>query len=465
MNVTVDEKTLPYSETKKHPAGLYLCSFTIMWERFSYYGMRGILMMYLIHSMIQGGLGLDKAEAVAIYSSLISWVYFTPLIGGYLSDKFFGEKLSIMIGSVLIALGNIALFTSPTKTMLWTGLILIIAGNGFFKPNMNNMVGNLYEKNDPRKDAAYSIYYAAINMGSLVAPLVCGGLAEKYLVKHADQGIIFAYKYGFLAASIGMIIGGVAFILLQNKYLKGIGEFKGLKKSEANKNAKVQHNEPLTSLEKKRVGVILLLGVFIIAFWTAFEQTGSSLTIYINDYVVRNVGGFEVPVSWFQSINPFFCVLFGPIVGWFWVKLARKRNKDVSVANKMALGLFLMGVGFLFMVGASLARGNSTDVTIKVSMMWIILSYLFQTIGELCLSPVGISMVNKLAPVKFASLIMGVWLLNNFFAGYLSGLIASKVESLGPLTVFGTISVVMMVLGFILLVVNKKIESVINAEA
>ncbi|MBA8898252.1 amino acid/peptide:H+ symporter [Clostridium saccharobutylicum] len=274
--------------------------------------------------------------------------------------------------------------------------------------------------------------------------------------KQAGEIIHYGFRYGFLAAGIGMVIGQVIFNLLSNKYLGDIGKTPVVK---ANKSSdKNDANKPLTKQEKNRTIVICILTAFVVVFWTGFEQAGSSLTIYTQQYVNRNVGGWEVPVSWFQSLNPLFIVLFGIPVSKLWLKLANRKKGDLSIPTKMAIGMIMLGIGFILMVGAVMQRGgNVQDTAIKANMLWLVGAYYLHTMGELCLSPVGLSMVSKLAPAKIASFLMGVWLLSSFIANELAGVIASYTETLGHLEIFGGIAVVSILIGLILLALNKTL--------
>ncbi|SHK28678.1 peptide MFS transporter [Tepidibacter formicigenes] len=448
-------------ESVKHPVGLYLVSFTIMWERFSYYGMRALLILFLTTQLIKGGLGLDTKSAGLIYGNFTGLVYLTPLLGGWLADKYLGQRKAVVWGSTLIALGQFALFTTHTKSMLYLGLLLLILGNGFFKPNMSSLVGQLYEKDDSRKDSAYSIFYMAINVGAFIAPLICGTLAEQiFAQKQGAEIISYGYRYGFLAAGIGMLIGQIAFMLLSNKYMKGIGKHPITKASTTDTK---DSNKPLTKQEKNRIKAIFIMVFFVTFFWAGFEQAGASLTIYTKDFINRNMGSFVVPTSWFQSLNPIFCVILGPTMGALWVYLSKREKGDLTIPQKMSLGMILLGIGFLLMVGAVLQRGSAgDDVTVKANMMWLVGAYFLHTVGEMCLSPVGLSMVSKLSPPKYVSLLMGVWLFSSAIANKLAGVVASLMGTFTHMQIFGTIAGVSIVLGFMLLSLNKKLISMMQ---
>lgn len=451
------------SKKLKHPPGLYMLFLTEMWERFSYYGMRALLIIYLSTELLKGGLGFDKNTAALIYGYFTGFVYFTPIIGGYLSDKYLGQRKAIILGSIIMAIGQFSLFASQTRTFLYIGLGLLIIGNGFFKPNISTLVGQLYEDGDDRRDSAFTIFYMGINVGAFLAPLVCGTLAENIFAQRQGEQIMhYGFKYGFLAAAIGMIFGGILFTLLAQKYLGDIGKSPVIKTKSITENHE-DVNRPLTKQEKNRTAVIFILTAFVVFFWAGFEQAGSSLTIYTKDYINRNAFGMEIPVSWFQSLNPVFIVILAPIVSKIWISLSKREQGDLKVPAKMALGMILLGVGFLLMVGAVLERGSAGDNTlVKANLMWLVGAYFLHTLGELCLSPIGLSMVSSLAPIKYASLLMGVWLMGSFIANIAAGYVASYVEVLGHLQIFGGIAAISIVLGAVLLVLSKKLVSMME---
>lgn len=446
------------SAQKGHPRGLYLLFFTEMWERFSYYGMRGILILYLTKSLVEGGLGINEQSASLIYGFFTGFVYFTPLIGGWLADKFLGQRKAITIGGITMMLGQFVLFAINSQGGLYLGLFLLIIGNGFFKPNISTLVGRLYGESDPKRDSAFSIFYMGINLGAFLAPLVIGLFAENIFATKDDMGkiITYGYKYGFLIAGFGMLLGQVLFNLLANNYLGSIGESPAkTKANNASNNITQPIDKPLTKEEKQRVTVIFILTAFVIFFWAGFEQAGSSLSLYTDKFINRTIGGFEIPTSWFQSVNPLFIVALAPLFAIFWTS---KLGKNLSTPVKMGLGMILLGIGFFFMLGAVSERGgDNQDVTIKASLFWLVMTYFIHTLGELCLSPVGLSVVTKLAPVKLASLMMGVWLLSSFLANIIGGFVAAYVEALGAFAIFATIAGFVMFLGLIMIALNKPI--------
>ncbi|MHA3047513.1 peptide MFS transporter [Riemerella anatipestifer] len=456
---------------KGHPAGLYLLFFTEMWERFSYYGMRAILIYYLTKTYLQGGLSIDPAHASLIYGYFTGFVYFTPLIGGWLADKFLGQRLSITIGGILMMLGQFTLFAINTHLGLYIGLFLLIIGNGFFKPNISVLVGNLYEEGDERRDSAFSIFYMGINLGALIAPLVIGVLTDDIFAKKDAAGEImsYGYKYGFLAAGLGMLLGQVLFNTLAQKYLGNIGK-KPKKQIEVEKEVEIikeeiENGDELKKVEKQRVSVIFILFLFAVFFWAGFEQAGSSIALYTDNYIDRNVdipfiGNYTIPASWFQSVNPFFIVALAPLFAMFW---SSKLGKKLSTPVKMGLGMVILGIGFWFMLGAVSERGGDiADPTIKASLWWLVMTYFVHTIGELCLSPVGLSVVTKLAPVRLASVLMAVWLLSSSVANFLGGYIAAYVEKMGAGQVFTYISGFVIACGLLLLLLSKPISKMMH---
>lgn len=435
---------------KGHPKGLYFLFFTEMWERFSYYGMRAIFILFMTRILL-----LNDAEASEIYGSYTGLVYLTPLLGGYLCDKFLGNRRSIMIGGLLMALGQFLMFMSASTgaeggvTLMWAGLTALIVGNGFFKPNISTMVGQLYPANDRRIDSAFTIFYMGINLGAFFSPLVCGSMD---------------FKWGFLAACIGMLLGLIAFIFGQKKYLiseegKEIGlpvkaldlkaiftivgsiaiiffmlNFKQMFKSNIDIISYfiygamiampiiILSDKSLTKIEMKRIIVIFILAFFVIFFWGAFEQAGASLTLFADRQTERTLFGWEMPASYFQSVNPLAVIALAPIFTMIWGFLYA-RKLEPSSPKKMAIGLALVALGYIVIAIAVKGLGLGD----KVSMWWLIALYIIHSMGELCLSPIGLSMVSKLAPLRLSSLMMGTWFLANAaankFAGTLSALI------------------------------------------
>ncbi len=550
---------------KMHPKGLYLLFVTEMAERFSYYGMRALFMLYLVAAFFTNDM------ASKIYGSYTGLVYLTPLLGGYIADRFWGNRRSIIVGGLIMAVGQFLMFLSAcfvkqsifadkgpidpsidnglSIIFLFSGIAALILGNGFFKPNISTMVGDLYEPTDSRKDAAFTIFYMGINVGAFIAPLICGTLGE------GAWNDLAPFKWGFLCACIAMILSVVVFWALKDKYLvtpEGLGiglppsqsELRKRKEADAteqkaalaenidNENEKAEapkdaeandkpikapaaKNSPLrligcivgaiilfavfsplislltgsiteaaqaageaakaaalksgaaadaaaaaaetarlaseaaqlainnwidaavfalaialpvfiitdktlTKDDKSRIGVIYIIAIFVIFFWSAFEQAGSSLTIFAKDQCDRTFGNWEMPTTWLQSVNPIVVVSFAPIMAMLWEKLGKKGREPHSVV-KQALGLFLLSIGYFVIAFAT----HGVDPATKISVFWLIALYFIHTIGELSLSPIGLSMVNKLAPAQLASLLMGVWFMSNAASNILAGKLAT----------------------------------------
>ena len=410
-----------------HPKGLFLLFATEMWERFSYYGMRALLVLSLVAGVESAnpGFGWSQSEALKLYGLFTGFVYFTPLIGGWLADNYLGQRKSIIIGGLVMAAGQFTLASAipGNLALFYVGLVLLVIGNGFFKPNISVMVGDLYAEGDGRRDSAFTIFYMGINAGALLAPLVCSTLGE-------DPEL--GWRYGYMAAGIGMVLSVIIQLTFARRYLDQIGVVPTAHRALARSGGK---KEPLTSEETDRLRVIFMIFVFIVLFWTAFEQAGGLMNLYASEKTDRMVGAFEVPAGWFQSVNPLFIVLLAPLFSMMWAWLGA-HGRNPPTPNKMVYGLILTGIGFLAMVGAVYDQAAHG----KASMWWLVLAYLFHTMGELCISPVGLSMVTKLSPLRLASLMMGVWFLINFVANWLAGYVGSFAERLGELAIFGGIA-------------------------
>lgn len=450
----------------KHPKGLYILFFTEMWERFSYYGMRALLMLYMTKALL-----FDTSFASGLYGNYTGLVYLTPLIGGYISDRYWGNRRSIFVGGIIMAIGQFLLFGSGSvlsaepataKILFGLGLTALVIGNGFFKPNISTMVNQLYPPGDKKVDAAFSIFYMGINLGAFFSPLICGTLG--------DTGNPNDFKWGFLAAGIGMVVGLFFFEIFKNKYVvtadgKPVG-MKPEKKTVIEENSQdksefgmgrilvwlaiyavlwiffllvVKFNvvstlifatslaasgfiitDPtLSKIERQRIWVVYLIAFFVIFFWSAFEQAGASLTLFADQQTDRNISGWEMPASWFQSVNPLAIVVFAPLLAMLWIRLGKKNNEPPSPI-KQSIGMFLLAIGYLI-----IAFGvKGVDGKTKVSMMWLSSMYVVHTLGELCLSPIGLSMVARLAPARLASLLMGVWFMSNSMANDFAGMLS-----------------------------------------
>jgi len=336
---------------------------------------------------------------------------------------------------VLMAIGQFTLAAAIPGNLglFYVGLVILVLGNGFFKPNISTMVGDLYEEGDARRDGAFTIFYMGINAGAFLAPLVCSTLGE-------DPA--HGWAAGYFAAGVGMVLSVIIQLVFAKRYLGEIGTVPAAQRSLAQSGGK---HAPLTPDEVDRLRVIFMLFVFVVLFWAAFEQAGGLMNIYAQEKTDRMVGAFEVPAGWFQSLNPLFIVLLAPIFSAMWGKLG-KTGHNPATPRKMVLGLVLTGIGFLAMVAAVYEHA----ATGKASMSWLVIAYFFHTTGELCISPVGLSMVTKLAPLRLASLMMGVWFLINFVANWLAGIIGSYAESLGELAIFGGLAATLFVFAVVL---------------
>ncbi len=452
-----DEEVKHNVNKQGQPKALYMLFMVEMWERFNYYGMRALLSLFMISTVI----GYSKATSSKIYGMFTALVYLTPVLGGYLADRYIGKRHSITIGAILMAAGQFTLAAYeiiPPQLALITGLVLIIIGNGFFKPNISSIVGELYEPKDPRRDGGFTIFYMGINLGAFIAPFVCGFLGEPHDPMNALEA--YKWKYGFMAAGTGMIIGLVWYLVSQNKYLGHIG-LKPVTKSgdidDATEKARAEAaNKPLTQDDKDKIKAIFTFVFFAVFFFAFFEQAGTSLNFFAKEAtnlhpVLPFIGEITLKASYFQAVNPIFVVLFAPIFARLWLKLG---DKNPTIPTKFGWGLFLQGIGFTaIVIGASLFAANG-----PVSAIWLILTYMFCTMGELCLSPVGLSMVSKLAPAKFMSLFMGVWLMASFGGNLLAGWLASYYESWSLTTLFSVPAIGSITFGIIMWFMAGKIK-------
>jgi POT family proton-dependent oligopeptide transporter len=398
--------------TEKHPRGLSLLFGVEMWERFSFYGMRSLLALFLISTA--GGYGWSKHDAGVLYSFYTGLVYLTGMGGGYIADRWLGYHRALLTGSAFIAAGHF-LLAAPMKGTFFLGLALIVVGTGFHKPVISTMVGKLYRDGDPRRDAGFTIFYMGINIGGLLGPLVCGYLAKSER---------FGWHWGFAAAGVGMVLGTVLYIILKRRLLGDIGDVP------PSRDPKLHHG-PLTTEEKQRVAAILIMAFFNIFFWMAYEQTGSSMSYFAEERTNRLFLGLTIPAPWFQSVNSAVIMIFAPLFAWLWTALGR-RGLEPSTPVKFAGALFLVSAGFVVMVvGARLSEGGH-----RVSPLFLVAAFTLHTWGELCLSPVGLSMVVKLAPARHASFLMGVWWVSFCLGDFAAGQVAALVENVEKGQVF-----------------------------
>lgn len=428
-----------------HPVGLFILFFTEMWERFSYYGMRAILVLYLVAKTSENnaGLGWTNAEALALYGWYTMLVYISSIPGGWIADKFIGQKKSVFIGGLLLVVGH-SILAVEQMLAFYTGLGFIIAGVGMLKPNISTMVGGLYKRGDIRRDKGFTIFYIGINIGAFLSSLIVGAIGE-----------VYGWHYGFGLAGIGMALGLLQYVFGQ-KYLKNVGNFLGASTKIEEKEIA---NRPLTKIEKDRIIVLFISFLIVIVFWGAYEQAGGLMNIYASEKTNRILPfslpfiGNEIPASWFQSLVALFIIILGTSVAGYWAK--RKLQGKLSTSLfKMLIGLVFMGTGYFFMsaaAGQNLTTGSS-------AMYWLVLTYLFHTIGELCVSPVALSYITKLAPVKYASLMMGIYFAMTGIGNKVAGLIGESASKLGEFTVFTGIAIISIIFGFLVMLFRNKLE-------
>lgn len=489
MSETTTLKQEPQQNSKGHPKGLYVLFTTEMWERFNFYGMRALLTLFLVNA-----LAFSDKDASIVYGGFLGLCYLTPMLGGYIADRYLGNRNCIILGGAVMGIGQLFLFFSgyvyaadveTAKLAMWAALAIIIVGNGFFKPNISSMVGQLYNKGDNRLDSAFTIFYMGINVGAFLGMSICPFLGD---VKMGDVRVVEAFKWGFLAAGIAMFFGTLLFLFLKNKYVvspdgKPVGakpEFHDVAKQSDHGEAEkakftlgaiisslvllvilyvafhylstdpvdpnpiqswvypfiyaaaislaflILTDKSITKVERDRILVMYIIAFFVIFFWSAFEQAGSSLTFVADKQTDLNFLGFQLPPSFIQNANSIFIVIFALPFSWLWIKL-QKRNMEPISPVKQAIGLFLLAIGYYIIA----VQVGKIGLTGKLAVHWLFIMYLFHTLGELCLSPIGLSLVSKLAPKRFSSLLMGVWFIGNA-AGYaLAGTLGALIPPTG----------------------------------
>jgi len=462
---------------KNNPLSLTTLFFTEMWERFSYYGMRALLVLYLVNSQ-----NYSESDALHIYAVYTGLVYLTPLIGGYLADRFLGSQKAIFIGGLTMMIGH---FLMAFPNFLYLAIGMLIIGNGYFKPNISTLLGRLYKPDDVRRDSGFSIFYVGINLGAFLAPLIVGYVGET-----------INWHYGFAIAGFGMLAGLIQFYIGQNKIIKEDISSQSKKLNPADWGIItlvsvinlplilvilelnqiindfffeilailiiliffyfITKKKQLLTVKKdiKRIAYIGILSIFVIFFWVGFEQAGGSLTLFANNSVDRNFLGFVIPASFFQSINPLIIILIGPMIANFWLSVDRSKNK-INTSQKMGLGLLLLASGFFLIMLVN----NSSETSI--SLWWLVGVYFLHTMGELCLSPIGLSMVSKVSPKKIASLMMGFWFLSSAVANFTAGKLPAILES-NNLDLFTFLSVSSLVAGLVLIFISSFMEKLIK---
>jgi POT family proton-dependent oligopeptide transporter len=473
-----------------HPRGLSTLFFTEMWERFSYYGMRALLVLFMTNAVATGGMGMDDVTATAIYGLYTAAVYVVALPGGWIADHLLGLRRSVFWGGTVIAAGHFTL-AIPNVSAFYTGLTLIVIGTGLLKPNVSAMVGDLYPEGGARRDAGFSIYYMGINVGGFLGPLVCG-----YLGEAVD------WHLGFGAAGVGMVLGLIQYSL-GGRHLGNAGELRpemalpaqraaagrallrtleavvGLGLIAATLQAMgairlslvgfvdwtglfivslagayllyVVLFGGLTTVEKKRIGVIAVCFLAAACFWSGFEQAGSSMNLFADRLTDRIIGGWEMPASWLQSVNGVFIILLAPLFSALWLWLG---SRSPSIPGKMGFGLIFLGIGF------SVLAWGSANATLEnpVSPSWLIVTYFFHTIGELCLSPIGLSSITRLSPARYVGQMMGIWFMGAALGNLVAGRVAGLIESLPLPQLFGAVTMFSVGAGLVLLVFTKPLK-------
>ncbi len=495
-----------------HPRGLATLFFTELWERFSYYGMRALLILFMTAPLAAGGLGFDTGKAGIIYGTYVGLVYFTALPGGWLADRFLGQRRATLYGGVLIMLGHVCL-ALPLIATFYAGLALIITGTGLLKPNISVMVGQLYGDGDHRRDAGFSIFYMGINLGAFFAPLVCGWLAQsdQFRAVLASAGIApeSAWHWGFAMAAIGMAFG-LAQYLAGWKHLGHAGMHPGgagdAAARERNRSilrrwaagiaalavvvlmlamagalritpegvgnavgiallavtvvvfGRLFSSGDWTAAERKRLITIAVLFVASVLFWAVYEQAGSTLNLFAERDTDNRILGRVFPAAWYQSLPAIYVVLLAPVFAWLWVRLG---DREPSSPAKFVLGLVFVGLGFVILLPAAGLAASG----VKVSPAWLVLTYLLHVIGELCLSPVGLSATTKLAPARVVGLMMGVWFLSLAVGNYLGGRVAAQYEAIPLPMLFGLVGVFAILAGVVLALFVKPIGRMLSRVA
>ena len=440
-----------------HPVGLFILFFTEMWERFSYYGMRALLVLYMVDHLIQGVhsgtshvLGFMALQhgieavfgpmaiqplASQIYGLYTAFVYFTPFFGGMLADRVLGQRKTVVVGAILMAIGH---FLMAAESMFLLALLFLILGNGCFKPNISTQVGSLYPPGDPRRDRAFTIFYMGVNLGAFFSPLVCGTLGQ-----------VYGWHYGFAAAGVGMVLGLVLYLCGQ-RYLA----------DDQLTRAKVAHteksHEPITAAEWKRIAGLVVLCALNIVFWGVYEQQGNTIQLFADRNTDWHIFGAELPSTWFQSINPMFIFMLTPLLNMFWTWQERKSKEPTSVA-KMAMGCVFLGLSFLPLI--YITTGLREDQ--RINFMWLVGCTLIYTLGELYLSPIGLSLVTKIAPARLVGMLMGMWFLSNFFGNYLSGYLGTYYEKMSKQSFFAMLAVLGIAAGAAIFALSAPLKKAI----
>ena len=478
-----------------HPRGLSTLFFTEMWERFSYYGMRALLLLYMTAPLSAGGLGFDAAQGGAIYGLYTSMVYLATLPGGWIADRLIGPRRAVLYGGLVIAAGHFSMAAS-SLAMFYLGLFLIVIGTGLLKGNVSVIVGKLYAQGDNRRDAGFSIFYMGINLGAFIAPIVCGYLGQQ-----------INWHLGFAAAGIGMTFGVIQYVLGARNLgdagvtpapatpeqrsgwrrqaqiaagalaalvlIVGVGGYTGAVPVSATQIADVAgvlllvitvgffgwmySSSEWTPEERKRLYVIGVLFLAASLFWSVFEQAGSTLNLFADRNTYNNFFGFDFPSSWFQSMNSMFLIIFAPIMAWLWIRMSARGNEPSS-PMKFAWGLLFVGLGFVILIPPAQASGT------LASPIWLTATYFLHTIGELCLSPVGLSAMTILAPPRIGGLMMGIWFLATSVGNFIGGRVAGLYESFALPSLFGAVGGFAIAAGVILMIAAPAMRKLMPAQ-
>jgi proton-dependent oligopeptide transporter, POT family len=417
-----------------HPRGLSTLFFTEMWERFSYYGMRGFLILYMTKA-----LAFTDQHAGAVYGNYVGSVWLAAIFGGIIADRWLGQYRSVLIGGIIIALGHFTLAFHPLP-FFYAGLSLIVIGTGLLKPNVSNVVGALYEEGDERRDAGFSIFYMGINLGALLGPLIAGKLAE---------GV--DWHLGFACAGVGMLFGVAQYVIGRRRIQPAIDRLATRVKPAGAAAAA----PPLTLADWKRISAVVIFFLFASLFWGAYEQAGSTLNLFADRYVHLEAFGIKLYASWFVSVQAAFVILLSPAFAWLWVKLGPRQPSSPA---KFAIALLLMGLAFLLLVPA----GGLAQSGVKVSPLWLVGLYFIEELGEICLYPVGLSVVTKLAPARIVGLMMGVFFLSNALGNKLAGWSAGFISTTPLPTLFGVTAGVCLAAGVVMFLLLRPIRNLMG---
>ncbi len=427
-----------------HPRGLATLFFTEMWERFSYYGMRAFLILYMTAPAAAGGLGFADKDAASIYGTYTGSVWGAAILGGLVADRFLGAYRSVLIGGAIIALGHVALVFKDLP-FFYLGLGLIVVGTGLLKPSVSTMVGGLYADGDARRDAGFSIFYMGINLGAFLGPFIAG-----YLAQRVD------WHLGFGCAAIGMTLGLVQYVL-GRRHLQPAIERLSSRPAARTASAAPASGAGLTASEWKRIGAIFVFFVFASIFWGAYEQAASTLSLFGDRYTRHEVFGVGFPSSWYQTVQPISVIILAPVFAWLWLRLGRH---EPSSPAKFAFGLVFVGVSFLMLVpAASIVQSGDG---IRVSPWWLIAALFVTEFGELCVSPVGLSLITKLSPVRLVGLMMGVWFLANAAGNKLAGWAAGFLGTVPPTEIFGTVAAVAIGAGVVMFLLVRPMRGLMG---